>query len=149
MTAAASSPSTVQVVATIIQTAGVIVALAALVYTVRRDRAARLAEIRTGFLRDAYLKLSEVTSRRHVTPETSMGMTLALKDIQLLGTPEQIALADAAALSFAENQHVDLDPLLDSLHQDLRALLGMKPETRSRIVFSVQPHDAKPPRRRP
>jgi hypothetical protein len=35
-------------------------------------------------------------------------MTLALKDIQLLGTPEQIALADAAALSSAENQHVDL-----------------------------------------
>jgi hypothetical protein len=91
------------------------------------------------FLRDAYLKLSEVTSRRHVTPENSMGMTLALKDIQLLGTPEQIALADAAALSFAEHQHVDLDPLLDSLHQDLRALLGMKLERRSRIVFSVEP----------
>lgn len=74
-----------------------------------------------------------------------MGMTLALKDIQLLGTPEQIALADTAALSFAEHQHVDLDPLLDSLHHDLRALLGMKPEKRSRIVFSVQPPDAKPP----
>jgi hypothetical protein len=144
MTAAASSPSTVQIVATIVQTAGVIVALAALVYTVRRDRAARLAEIRTGFLRDAYLKLAEITSRRHITPENSMGMTLALKDIQLLGTPEQIALADAAALSFAEHQHVDLDPLLDSLHQDLRALLGMKPEKRSRIVFSVQPPDAEP-----
>jgi len=56
MTVAASSPSIVQVVATIIQTVGVIVALAALLYTVRRDRAARLAEIRTGFLRDAYLK---------------------------------------------------------------------------------------------
>jgi hypothetical protein len=54
-------------------------------------------------------------------------------------TPEQITLADAAALSFAENQHVDLDPLLDSLYCDLRSLLGMKPETRSRIVFSVQP----------
>jgi hypothetical protein len=42
----------------------------------------------------------------------------------------------------------NLDRLLDSLHQDLRALLGMKPETRSRIVFSVQPPDAKPRRRR-
>ncbi|MDX6721082.1 MAG: hypothetical protein QOJ63_3336 [Solirubrobacteraceae bacterium] len=62
-------------------------------------------------------------------------MTLTLKDIQLLGTPEQIALADAAALSFAEHQQVDLDPLLDSLHQDLRALLGMQPQTRSTVWF--------------
>lgn len=144
MSATASSPSTLQIVATLVQTAGVIVALAALVYTVRRDRASRLAEIRTGFLRDAYLKLSEVVSRRRLTPENSMGMTLALKDIQLLGTPEQIALADTAALSFAEHQRVDLDPLLDSLHQEFRALLGMKPERRSRIVFSVEPPDAKP-----
>ena len=144
MTAAASSPSTVQIVATIVQTASVVVALAALVYTVRRDRAARLAEIRTGFLRDAYLKLSEAVSHGHLTPQNSMGMVLALKDIQLLGNPEQIALADTAAQNFAANGQVTLDPLLDSLHQDLRALLGMKPETRSRIVLSVEPPDAKP-----
>lgn len=148
MTVAASSPSIVQLLATIIQTVGVIVALAALVYTVRRDRAARLAEIRTGFLRDAYLKLSEVTTRP-VTPENSVGMTLRLKDIQLLGTPEQIALADAAALSFAKHQQVDRDPLLDSLHQDLRALLGMQPQTRSTIWFSMKPADTRPLRRRP
>ena len=144
MSAAITSASTVQIVAAIIQSAGVLVAVAALVYTVRRDRAARLAEMRTGFLRDAYLKLSEAVSHGHLTPQNSMGMVLALKDIQLLGNPEQIALADTAALSFAEHQHVDLDPLLDSLHQDLRALLGMKPEKRSRIVFSIQPPDAKP-----
>jgi len=146
--AAASNASTFQIVAAIVQSAGVMVALAALVYTVKRDRAARLAEIRTGFLRDAYLRLSEVTAGRDLTPDNYMGMALALKDIQLLGTPLQIALADTAVLSFAKDQHVDLDPLLDSLHQDLRTLLGMEPDTRSRIVFSMRPPDARPEHRR-
>jgi len=53
-----------------------------------------------------------------------------------------------AAQNFAANGQVTLDPLLDSLHQDLRALLGMKPEPRSRIVPSVEPPDAKPSRGR-
>ncbi|GAB7146174.1 hypothetical protein [Mycobacterium riyadhense] len=68
-------------------------------------------------------------------------MIQALKDIQLLGSPDQVALADHVATAFAANQGADLDPLLDSLYDDCRRLLGIEPAKRSRIVLSVQATD--------
>jgi hypothetical protein len=61
----------------------------------RRDRAARLAEVRTSFLHGAYLTLSEAISQG-ITRENHLRISLALKDIQLLGDPKQVKLADDA-----------------------------------------------------
>jgi hypothetical protein len=142
-----------------IQTVSVIIAVVALLHTVRseaksrqvaqerdlqarhheeeRARINRLAEIRINFLHDAYLKLSLVTSIRSIGSHEALPMVQALKDIQLLGTPEQVALADRAATTFASERSVNLDPLLDRLYSEFRHLLGIAPAERSRIVLSV------------
>ena len=106
-----------------------------------RTRINRLAEIRVKFLRDAYLNLSLAGSMRAIGPENALPMIQALKDIQLLGNPEQVVLADQVVATFAARRSVDLDPLLDSLYDDCRDLLGIDPAKRSRIVLSVQPMD--------
>ena len=50
-------------------------------------------------------------------------------------------LADQVVATFAARRSVDLDPLLDSLYDDCRDLLGIDPAKRLRIVLSVQPMD--------
>ena len=110
---------TTAVWAAYIQAASVIIAALALIRTIRseakaralsqqrdldarrhdeeRARDDRLAEIRINFLRDAYLKLSLISSIRSIGSQEAVPMVQALKDIQLLGTPEQVNLADEAA----------------------------------------------------
>jgi hypothetical protein len=106
-----------------------------------RTRINRLAEIRIKFLHDAYLNLSLAGSMRAIGPENALPMIQALKDIQLLGNPEQVQLADQVVATFAARGGVNLDPLLDSLYDDCRDLLGIDPAERSRIVLSVLPMD--------
>jgi hypothetical protein len=159
---------TIAVWAACIQAVSVIIAVFALLRTVRsesqsrrleqqrdldarrheeeRTRRNRLSEIRIKFLHDAYLNLSLAGSVRQIGPENALPIIQALKDIQLLGHPDQVALADQIVTTFAKQRGVDLDPLLDSLYEDCRTLLGMEPAERSRIVLSVQP--ATPPARR-
>lgn len=90
-------------------------------------------------MHDAYLNLSLASSIRQIGPETALPMIQALKDIQLLGSAAQVALADHVVTTFAEQHGVDLDPLLDSLYDARRDFLGIEPTERSRIVLSVQP----------
>jgi hypothetical protein len=104
-----------------------------------RTRINRLAEIRIKFLRDAYHNLSLAGSMRVIGPGDEKPMVKALKDIQLLGKPEQVVLADQVVATFTARRSVDLDPLLDSLYDDCRDLLGIYPAKRSRIVLSIQP----------
>ena len=157
----------VAVWAACIQAVSVIIAVVALLRTVRseaqarqlaqqrdldarrheeeRTRINRLAEIRIKFLHDAYLNLSLAGSMRAIGPGNALPMIQALKDIQLLGNPEQVVLADRVVATFAARGGVDLDPLLDSLYGECRDLLGIDPAKRSRIVLSVQPMDKENP----
>jgi hypothetical protein len=154
---------TVAVWAAWIQAVSVVIAVIALLYTVRseaksrqlaqqrdfdarrheeeRTRINRLAEIRIKFLHDAYLNLSLAGSMRAIGPSNALPMIQALKDIQLLGSPEQVELADQVVATFAAQRSVDLDPLLDSLYGDCRDLLGVDPVQRSRVVLTVQRRD--------
>jgi hypothetical protein len=123
-----------------IQAVSVIIAVIALVRTVRSEaksrqlaqqrdldarrheeestRVDRLAEIRIKFLHDAYLNLSFAGSMRAISPSNALPMIQALKDIQLLGSSDQVLLADQVVATFAAQHAVDLDPLLDSLYDD-------------------------------
>jgi hypothetical protein len=78
---------------------------------------------------------------RAIDPSNALPMTQALKDIQLLSSPGQVMLADQVVATFAARRSVDLDPLLDSLYNECRELLGIPPAERSKIVLSVQPVD--------
>lgn len=150
---------TVPIWAAAIQTISVVVAVLAFLHAVRseaqarrsaterdeearrredeRSRRDRLTEIRVRFLHDAYVKLALIASIRSIGAAQALPMVEALKDIQLLGTPEQVALADEVAVDFARDGGADLDPLLDSLYNEFRAALDIAPATRSRLVLSV------------
>jgi hypothetical protein len=66
-----------------------------------RTRVNRLSEIRIKFLHDAYLNLSLAGSVRQIGPDSALPMIQALKDIQLLGHPHQVAAQVGAALAAA------------------------------------------------
>ncbi len=103
-----------------------------------RDQLAKRRELRLQFLIDAYRRL-EFVSNRPLSPGTSEEFERAIADIQLFGSPSQVALARQFALEFARDGTAPLDPLLSTLRQDLRQelLLEKVPEriTYLRLTF--------------
>lgn len=87
-----------------------------------RDQATERRKIRVQHLLEAYRRLEPYG---RVTPENSRDLEQAIADIQLLGTPEQVALAQSFAMAFAQNGTAPLDPLLLSLRTELRAELDL------------------------
>jgi len=82
--------------------------------SVRRDK-------RIDYLLNAYRALDDAGNRRTPTGEQERAMESAIADVQLLGTSDQIELANAFSAAFANDGHADTSPLLESLRQDLRS----------------------------
>jgi hypothetical protein len=104
----------------------------------RRDRANKRRDLRVQYLVDAYRRL-EAASHRPLVPPYSSDLESAVADIQLFGSPIQVADAKKFALEMAELGQASLDDLLLSLRNDLRTELQLeevdgKP-TQLRIVF--------------
>lgn len=89
-----------------------------------RDQTAERRKMRVQHLLEAYRRLEPYG---RVTPENSRDLEQAIADIQLLGSPEQVALAQNFAVTFAQNGTAPLDPLLISLRAELRAELDLPP----------------------
>jgi hypothetical protein len=140
--------STLQNVASLATAAGVLVAVVALIisfhsetraraHELERDRIARLKETRISFLRSAYSALSGAGAMMHIGADNAPAIAVALKDIQLLGTPRQVELADKFVTDFARDRQASFDPLLDELFKDLRDEAGLPPATRSNLTLVV------------
>lgn len=89
-----------------------------------RDRIGKRREMIVQHLITAYRQLEPY---HDVTPGNAREMERAIADIQLLGSPEQVHLAQEFALAFARNGTALLDPLLLSLRAALRSELGLPP----------------------
>jgi hypothetical protein len=100
-----------------------------LVSQAQARRAAR-RNMRIEYLVSAYRRL-ERASNRPLTSETTSELEAAVADVMLLGSPEQVALAEAFVKKFAAEHQADSQPLLLTLRASLRQelLLGELPQT--------------------
>ncbi len=81
--------------------------------------------MQTDFLVTAFQHLANSANRPFAPgAEHLKEMESALADIQLFGTKKQIQLVEDFAREFAQANSASLDPLLNSLRQDLRKELG-------------------------
>jgi hypothetical protein len=90
-----------------------------------RDRANKRRELIVEYLIQAYRRL-ESCSNRAGGPYDFGELESAIADIQLLGSPEQVRIAQQFAEEFAARSSASVDELLSVLRQDLRAELGLK-----------------------
>jgi uroporphyrinogen-III decarboxylase len=91
-----------------------------------RDAENRRIERRVGFLLEAYRRL-ETASNRALTDQTRGGVESAIADVQLLGTPRQVALAVKFAEDCAGPTPASALDLLRQLRDDLRRELTLEP----------------------
>ncbi len=99
--------------------------LAAHRFASARDRQNKKRDLRTSYLIDAYRRL-ESAGTRPLCAQTAAAFESAIADIQLLGTVEQVRLAQEFASQFAGQGSASLDPLLESLRRDLRSELKLE-----------------------
>jgi hypothetical protein len=91
-----------------------------------RDRATKRRDMRIQYLLDVYRQLEHV-SNRPITEKEAPGLERGIADIQLLGTPHQVKLAQEFATGIALKGSHPLDPLLIDLRQSLREELNLEP----------------------
>lgn len=92
--------------------------------TGRRDRSNKRREQRIGYLIDAYRRLEACSQR--IAPTDTAKLESAVADIQLFGSPHQVALVQQFARDFALEGSASLDALLQDLRDDLRCELRLE-----------------------
>jgi hypothetical protein len=92
---------------------------------VRRDRLSKKRDLRTQYLIEAYRRLESAGNRVEPSFKSEEALESAVADIQLFGSQEQLRLSKQFALEFAEHGRSVLDPLLESLREDLRKELDL------------------------
>jgi hypothetical protein len=90
-------------------------------FTVRRDLESKRRELSTAHLIDAYRILTNEVSHRDLNHDRSEKLENILSDIQLFGSVEQVQLARRLAEDVAAGHMFELDPLINSLRDDLQA----------------------------
>jgi hypothetical protein len=98
---------------------GVAIAAAGWIVSQYQARRAIRRNMRIDYLLGAYRRL-EQASNRPMTASEEREVEAAVADIQLLGSPSQVELADAFVTVFAANGSADTGPLLQDLRASLR-----------------------------
>jgi hypothetical protein len=93
----------------------------------RNTREQKRRDLTTEHLISAYRILTNEISHRKETPERSLKMENILSDIQLFGSPFQVEMAKRLADEVANGGEFQLDPLINSLRDDLRNELKLSP----------------------
>lgn len=90
-----------------------------------RDRINHKRKMQTKFLVAAFQHLANSANRPFAPgAEHQRDMERSLADIQLFGSKKQVQLVEDFASEFSQAGSASLDPLLNSLRQDLRKELG-------------------------
>lgn len=92
-----------------------------------RDLKSKRREISIQHLITAYRVLVCEISHRKATPDNRIKLENILSDIQLFGNNEQINFAKDLSEEVAAGSSFELDPLINSLREDLREQLRLKP----------------------
>lgn len=106
--------------------------------TSARDKANKCRELRVAFLIDAYRRL-EFASRRQHDSETVRALESALADIQLMGSPSQVAMIHDYLAALANDPTVDPGTLLQSLRTELRQELKLPALPEGGVIARVNP----------
>jgi len=104
-------------------------------FNVYRDRQNKRRELRVQFLLDAYRRLESAANREAKTEEQMLAFESALADIQLLGTPEQVAAIVSYLRQYAEGRGTQIDDILRLLRRDLRIEVGLRGEVENAVFF--------------
>lgn len=95
-------------------------------FTIHRDRENKRREQRIGYLVTAFRSLAKANNHPRLY-EVAADLEQAMCDIQLFGTPEQVALAVQFARDLGTRNYAEMDSLLISLRDSLRRELGARP----------------------
>jgi len=95
-------------------------------FTNRRAIHSKRRELVTEHLVNAYRVLAHDVSHREITKERREKLENILSDVQLFGSNGQVDLARSLADDAAQNSVFELDPLINSLRNDLRSELGLE-----------------------
>jgi hypothetical protein len=96
-------------------------------FSTKRDRSLKKRELRTSYLINAYRILANDISHRPATAEYDKKLEDLIPDIQLFGSIEQVLMARNLAEHVANGGRFELDPLINSLRDNLRKELELKP----------------------
>ncbi|QIR76606.1 hypothetical protein FA592_10380 [Sulfurospirillum diekertiae] len=102
-------------------------------FTAKRDLKNKQREISITHLINAYRILTNDVSHRELTDERNEKLENILADIQLFGSQEQVELAKNLAVTVAAGGQFELDPLINSLRNNLRKELNL-----SKVEDNVQ-----------
>jgi len=94
-------------------------------FTAKRDLKNKQREISITHLINTYRILTNDVSHRELTDERNEKLENILADIQLFGSQEQVELAKNLAISASAGGKFELDPLINSLRNDLRKELNL------------------------
>jgi hypothetical protein len=108
--------------------------------SVRRDRANKRRDLRVQYLIEAYRRLV-TASNRNPSQSQFEDLESAVDDIQLFGTPKQVAAAQEFARRMAEDREAPLDMLLADLRADLRKELKLDPIEGDRVFLRFGKND--------
>jgi hypothetical protein len=106
--------------------------------TSQRDQANRRSDLRIKYLLGAYRTLAD-TAHRDLDPNAKhvRAFEQGLADIQLLGSPDQAAMAARIGHQLATESRADFDDLLLSLRDDLREELDLESLPKSPVHVRV------------
>jgi hypothetical protein len=95
-----------------------------------RDQAAKRREMRLKYLLDSYRRFEHALNREECgaewPPEYAEELEGALADVQLLGTPDQVKVAQDLIDEWATKGGADVSNVLEKLRQALRIELGLE-----------------------
>jgi hypothetical protein len=115
---------------------GVAIAVAGWIVTQYQGRRAIRRNMRIDYLLAAYRRL-ERSSNRPMTVNEDREVEAAVADVQLLGSPAQVRLAEDFITAFAAEGTADTEPLLQDLRASLRRELLLEPVPPKRLSLRI------------
>jgi hypothetical protein len=115
---------------------GVAIAVAGWIVTQYQARRAVRRNMRIEYLLGAYRRL-EQASNRPMTASEDLAVEAAVADIQLLGSPAQVRLAEDFITTFAAEDTADTEPLLQDLRASLRKELLLEAVPPKRLWLRI------------
>mgnify|MGYP005989420047 CR=1 FL=1 len=95
-------------------------------FTSQRDKKNKSREISVQHLINAYLILTNEIAHRPDSDLKNDKIEIIVTEIQLFGSKHQIKIVKKLAHSIGQRKTVDLDPLINSLRDDLRKQINLE-----------------------